>query len=79
MSGALRSRGLRWLWLGPLLLSMLLPFAWMVAVSLAPGAGGSFMKALRGPWGIDHYRALFAVTLALAWFQMRVVRPAGAR
>ena len=50
----------RWLWLGPLLLSMLLPFAWMVAISLAPQAGGSFLKALRGPWGIDHYRTLFA-------------------
>jgi multiple sugar transport system permease protein len=50
----------RWLWLGPLLLSMLLPFAWMVAISLAPQAGGSLLKALRGPWGIDHYHTLFA-------------------
>ena len=50
----------RWLWLGPVLLSMLLPFAWMVAVSLAPAAGGSFMKALAGPWDLGHYRALFA-------------------
>ena len=51
---------MRWLWLGPVLLSMLLPFAWMVAVSLAPAAGGSFMKALAGPWDLGHYRALFA-------------------
>ncbi|TMQ69453.1 MAG: carbohydrate ABC transporter permease [Candidatus Eisenbacteria bacterium] len=39
---------------------MLLPFAWMVSISLAPQAGGSFLRALRGPWGIDHYRTLFA-------------------
>jgi multiple sugar transport system permease protein len=50
---------LRWLWLGPLLLSMLLPFAWMVAISLAPHAGDSFTKALRGPWDLSQYRALF--------------------
>jgi multiple sugar transport system permease protein len=50
----------RWLWLGPVLLSMLLPFAWMVAVSLAPGAGGSFVRALAGPWDLGHYRTLFA-------------------
>jgi len=49
----------RWLWLGPVLLVMLLPFAWMLIVSLAPGAGGSFAKALRGPFGLDHYRTLF--------------------
>lgn len=50
----------RWLWLGPLLLSMLLPFAWMVAISLAPAAGTSFLRALAGPWNLDHYAALFA-------------------
>ena len=50
----------RWLWLGPLLLSMLLPFIWMVAISLAPRAGGSFLRALTGPWALDHYRTLFA-------------------
>ena len=50
----------RWLWLGPVLLSMLLPFAWMVAVSLAPGAGGSFVRALAGPWDLGPYRTLFA-------------------
>lgn len=56
-----RRRSLRrWLWLGPVLLSMLLPFAWMVAVSLAPGANGSFRRALAGPWALDHYRFLFA-------------------
>lgn len=49
----------RWLWLGPLLVSMLLPFAWMVAVSLAPGAGTSFLRALRGPWDLLHYGTLF--------------------
>jgi multiple sugar transport system permease protein len=50
----------RWLWLGPLLLSMLVPFAWMVAISLAPAAGASFLRALAGPWNLDHYLALFA-------------------
>lgn len=52
----------RWLWLGPLLLTMLLPFAWMIALSLAPGAGSSFSRALRGPWDLSAYRALFAGT-----------------
>ena len=28
---------LRWIWLGPLLASMLLPFAWMAVVSLSAG------------------------------------------
>ena len=50
----------RWLWLGPVLLSMLMPFAWMVAISVAPEAGGSFRRALAGPWALDHYRGLFA-------------------
>lgn len=50
----------RWLWLGPLLLTMLLPFAWMVAISLAPHAGESFARALHGPWDLSQYRALFA-------------------
>lgn len=49
----------RWLWLGPLLVTMLLPFAWMVAVSLAPASGGSFGRALSGPHGLSSYRALF--------------------
>lgn len=49
----------RWLWLGPLLLTMLLPFVWMLAISLAPQAGDSFAKALRGPWDLSQYRALF--------------------
>jgi multiple sugar transport system permease protein len=49
----------RWLWLGPLLATMLLPFAWMLAISLAPQAGDSFAKALRGPWDLSQYRALF--------------------
>lgn len=49
----------RWLWLGPLLATMLLPFAWMVAISLAPQAGESFVRALRGPWSAEAYRSLF--------------------
>ncbi len=47
-------------WLGPLLATMLLPFAWMVALSLAPHAGGSMARALAGPWSLESYRALFA-------------------
>jgi multiple sugar transport system permease protein len=50
---------LRWLWLGPLLATMLLPFAWMVAVSLAPQSGGSFSRALQGPFSLAQYAALF--------------------
>lgn len=50
----------RWLWLGPLLATMLLPFAWMLALSLAPAAGSSFGRALAGPWDLSAYRALFA-------------------
>jgi multiple sugar transport system permease protein len=50
---------LRWLWLGPLLATTLFPFVWMVAVSLVPSAGGSFGRALEGPWSLDAYRALF--------------------
>jgi multiple sugar transport system permease protein len=49
----------RWLWLGPVLVTMLVPFAWMIAISIAPGAGESLGRALRGPWGVDNYRALF--------------------
>ena len=49
----------RWLWLGPLLLTMLLPFLWMLAVSLAPTSGGSFSRALRGPWDLRNFGALF--------------------
>ncbi len=51
---------LRWLWLGPLLASMLVPFVWMLAISLAPGAGESFARAIRGPFRLDAYRELFA-------------------
>jgi multiple sugar transport system permease protein len=50
---------LRWLWLGPLLVTMLLPFAWMVVISLAPGAGESIGRALKGPLGFTNYTALF--------------------
>jgi multiple sugar transport system permease protein len=49
----------RWLWLGPLLATMLVPFLWMVAISIAPGAGESLGRALRGPWGLANYQALF--------------------
>ncbi|NOT33067.1 MAG: carbohydrate ABC transporter permease [Candidatus Eisenbacteria bacterium] len=49
----------RWLWLGPLLLTMLMPFGWMLLVSLSRGASGSFGSALAGPFGWEHYRALF--------------------
>lgn len=48
----------RWLWLGPLLATMLVPFVWMVAISLAPHAGESLARALRGPWDVSQYRAL---------------------
>jgi multiple sugar transport system permease protein len=50
----------RWLWLAPLLATMLLPFAWMIALSFAPQAGSSFAAALRGPWDFSNYRSLFA-------------------
>ncbi len=49
----------RWCWLVPLLLAMLLPFAWMVALSISPSAGNSFGKALQGPWDLSQYQALF--------------------
>jgi multiple sugar transport system permease protein len=48
----------RWLWLGPLLLTMLLPFLWMVVISLAPRAGDSFARALQGPWNLSAYQSL---------------------
>jgi multiple sugar transport system permease protein len=48
----------RWLWLGPVALTMLLPFAWMVAISLVPTAGESFSRALRGPAALESYRQL---------------------
>lgn len=50
----------RWLWLAPLLAAMLLPFVWMVALSVSPQAGNSFTKALEGPWDLSQYRTLFA-------------------
>ena len=50
----------RWLWLGPLLVTMLLPFVFMVVLSVAPHAGDSFAKALAGPWDLSAYRTLFA-------------------
>jgi len=59
MSSTERAGVSRWLWLGPLLATMLFPFAWMLVVSLAPVSGGSLARALRGPWDLGHYRALF--------------------
>jgi multiple sugar transport system permease protein len=50
---------MRWLWLSPLLASMLLPFAWMVAVSMSETSGGSFARALSGPLTFGNYRGLF--------------------
>ena len=50
----------RWLWLGPLLLTMLFPFAWMVAVSLSRAADVSLGRAFSGGPSLAHYRALFA-------------------
>lgn len=56
-----RGSWLRWLWLGPLLATMLIPFAWMVLISLAPHAGESFARALGGPWSLAAYRSLFGI------------------
>jgi len=50
---------LRWLWLGPVLLAMLSPFAWMLAVSLATVSGGSFVRALAGGLTLQNYADLF--------------------
>ena len=58
----------RWLWLGPLLATMLVPFVWMVVISLAPGAGESLGKALRGPFSLDNYRALFGAARVGRYF-----------
>ena len=55
MSGTLR----RWIWLGPLLATMLFPFAWMTAVSLAPVADLSLGLPASGGLTLEHYRALF--------------------
>ncbi len=52
----------RWLWLGPLLATMLLPFVWMFVVSLSETSGGSLARALGGPLGFWNYGALFAKT-----------------
>jgi multiple sugar transport system permease protein len=56
---AWRGSLVRWIWLGPLLVSMLLPFLWMAAVSLSTHSGGSLARALAGPLGLDNYRTLF--------------------
>jgi len=55
VSGTLR----RWIWLGPLLATMLFPFAWMTAVSLAPVADLSLGLPASGGLTLEHYRALF--------------------
>jgi multiple sugar transport system permease protein len=54
--------GWRWLWLGPILATMLMPFVFMLALSLAPHAGESFARAIRGPFGLSAYRSLFDST-----------------
>jgi multiple sugar transport system permease protein len=58
----LRQDAVRWLWLSPVLLSMLMPFVFMLVLSLAPHAGESFARAIRGPFGLDAYRDLFRGT-----------------
>ena len=58
---------LRWLWLGPVLLTMLAPFAWMLAVSLAPVSGGSLARAVAGRLSLEHYRELFDVAPIVAY------------
>lgn len=57
--GAAVGAWLRPLLLAPILLSMLAPFAFMLALSLAPQAGESFGRALQGPWSLAAYRSLF--------------------
>jgi len=49
----------RWLWLGPLLATMLFPFAWMAAISLAPVSNLSVGRAFTGGVSLQHYQALF--------------------
>src|SRR5207249_5127635 len=49
----------RALWLAPLLAGTLLPFAWMLAISLSGVETESLARALRGPFGLAHYRSLF--------------------
>jgi multiple sugar transport system permease protein len=48
-----------WL-LAPALVTMLVPFAWMLFLSVQPGAGGdlSFSALARARFTLDHYRAL---------------------
>jgi multiple sugar transport system permease protein len=55
-----RASLIRWVWLLPFALGMLMPFVWMVTISLAPGAGESFLRALRGPHGFGNYQTLLA-------------------
>lgn len=54
-----RASMVRWGWLGALLLTMLVPFAWMVMVSIAPNAAGSLARAFGGPHDLSAYRDLF--------------------
>jgi multiple sugar transport system permease protein len=66
MSGAARESSLgrppawRAFALAPVLIAMLLPFLWMAAIALVPSAGDSLARALKGPLGLDNFRALFA-------------------
>jgi len=51
----------RWVWLSPLLATMLFPFAWMAGVSLSPAADATLSGAFAGPWDLRHYRELFSI------------------
>jgi multiple sugar transport system permease protein len=46
--------------LGPLLATMLVPFAWMLSVALSGGGTGSLTGAFRGPFTFGNFGALFA-------------------
>ena len=60
MTGSTRPLG-RWLWLGPLLATMLFPFAWMLAVSLSKMSDLSLGAVWSGGMTLDHYRSLFRI------------------
>jgi len=53
--------GWRWLWLSPLLATMLFPFAWMMGVSLSRSADATLASAFTGPWDFRHYGELFGI------------------
>jgi multiple sugar transport system permease protein len=55
-----RATPLRALWLGPVLLTMLFPLAWMLFLSVQPGMGGflSFEAFRRAGFTLAHYASL---------------------